>query len=247
MTNLDPALFAILPWYFSRQNNSHHFSLFVYRLPSNPLKMSNMQQRISKLVPWPTQKTKKYYTSQYFKLQHWNSTRIYPNPITYRGAFEAKRNEHTVRPRAHFEEIMGKIRAEQNTPVSNPSPVHIVSRNASICLNIRPWYEHIILRKLGLLTRYKDERVLIPNTPHWNRLLFHVKHLVRIVPMTFPDGIPSQEDIGRTKFNIFSGECRIGDQFKQPVSKVEGDKKPQILETRQMRNYLRHMIGIFST
>lgn len=204
-----------------------------------------MQMKIMKLVPWPTRKTKKYYTSQFNKLQHWNSTRIYPNPITYRGAFEAKRNANFGRPEFHFEEIMNKIRTEQNTPVNNPSPVHIVKRNTAISLNARPWYELVILRKIGLATRIKNEIVLVPNTPHWNRLLFHVKHLITIVPMKFPDGIPEESDIGRTKIDTFSGELRIGDQYKVLHHRVHGDQRPRILETRQMRNYLRKLIGIF--
>lgn len=207
--------------------------------------MSNMSMRIMKLVPWPTKKTKKYYTSQFGKLQKFNSTKIYPQPITYRGAFEFKRSENNGRPPEHFEEIFGRIRAEQNTPVTNPSPIHLVQRNASVSLNARPWYELVMLRKIGLLARNPDERVLIPNTPHWNRLLFNIKHLVQIVPMTFPDGLPTETDIGRTKVNVFSGEMRIGDQYKSSVHRVTGDQKPRIYETRQMRNYLRHLIGVF--
>lgn len=39
-------------------------------------------------------KRKFFVTSKFEKLEKWNKTRIYPNPITYRGAFENLRNEN---------------------------------------------------------------------------------------------------------------------------------------------------------
>lgn len=45
-------------------------------------------------------KRKYFFTSKFPKLEKWNKTRIYPNPLTYRGAFENKRNENFTMPEA---------------------------------------------------------------------------------------------------------------------------------------------------
>lgn len=45
-------------------------------------------------------KRKVFHTSRYPRLEKWNKTRIYPNPITYKGPFENKRNDNFTIPQA---------------------------------------------------------------------------------------------------------------------------------------------------
>ena len=187
--------------------------------------------------------TKKFITSKYPKLDRWNKTKIYPNPITYRGPFENKRNPNFTIPQLHFEVLTGRIRAIQNSQVTNPSPVHLVWRHQTICR--RPWWDKVIMRRLGLHSAKNWERALVPNTPHFNRLLWQVKHLIRVKPLTFPDGIPTEKDIGAVKIEDHSGIVRISDQYRVPEHRLTGDKKPKIFEGPTMRTYMRRTIGIF--
>ncbi|KAI1286782.1 39S ribosomal protein L30, mitochondrial [Halotydeus destructor] len=186
---------------------------------------------------------KRFYFSRFDKVDKWIKTNMYPNKKTYRGAFEAKRNENRCRPDAHFEELAEQIRTVQNIPVVQPSPIHMVWRHQP--MYCRPWWEKVTLRKLGLNMKFDHERILIPNTPHYNRLLWEVKHLIRVKPITFPDGVPTEADIGRTKICTFTGTVRIGDQYKVSDERLHGDKKPFIYEGEYLMKYLRRLIGIF--
>lgn len=53
-----------------------------------------------------------------------------------------------------------------------------------------PYWEKDILQDLRLLGR-SEEIVILKNIPEINRRLWRVKHLVEIVPITFPDGFPN--------------------------------------------------------
>ena len=186
---------------------------------------------------------KNYRTSKYEKLDKLNKLRYYPNPRTYRGPFEAKRNENFVRPHVHFEMLSTQIKAVQDSQVTSPSPVHMVWRHQNI--EGGHWWETNILRKLGLHTEQNYQRVLVPNTPHHNKLLWQVKHMVRVKPLTFPDGFPTEKDIGCVDINECTGEVRIHPKFKIPQERIDADKKPSIMEQQNMRHFLRKLIGIF--
>lgn len=167
---------------------------------------------------------------------------MYPNKETYRGAFEARRNENFCRPASNFDEILQRITDQRNAKVV-PSPVHLVWRTHQI--RLRPWWEKVVLRKLGLHYQKEYERVLVPNTPHYNRLLWEVKHLIRMKPLTFPDGLPTEADIGRTKLCMYTGVVRIGDQYKVHENRVHEPKKPIVYDTRYQHTFFRSLIGLF--
>jgi ribosomal protein L30/L7E len=186
---------------------------------------------------------KNFRTSKYPKLDAFNKTKFYPNPRTYRGPFEAKRNENFVRPEIHFEEMYNKIRAVQNSQVINASPFHLVWRVLDISRT--KWDESVILRKLGLHHEQNYVRTLVPNTPHHNKLLWQVKHLVAMKPLTFPDGIPTEKDMDCVRICESTGVVRISPSFRVPQERIDADKKPFIMEQRNMRHYLRKLIGIF--
>lgn len=188
-------------------------------------------------------KLKFFRTSKYDKLNLFNKTKFYPNPITYRGPFEAKRNENFVRPQIQFEEMFSKIKAVQNSQVTTPSPFHLVWRVLPI--HRTKWDEAVILRKIGLHQERNWFRTLVPNTPHYNKLLWQVKHLIKMKALTFPDGIPTEKDIDCVRIDEHSGVVRINPTFRVSQERIDGDKKPFIMEQRNMRHYLRKLIGIF--
>lgn len=184
-----------------------------------------------------------FYTSKYQKLDTWNKKWIYPQPKTYKGPFEARRNEFFSRPEIMMEEMRNRIRTAQTSHVTNPSPIHMVWR--AQLLQGRPWYEKVIMRRLGLHSEDAFERVLIPNTPHYNKLLAEVRHLIRMKPLTFPDGLPTEKDIGAVKICEHTGTVRISEQFRVPEERLYADRKPSILESKSMKYYLRKTLGIF--
>lgn len=139
--------------------------------------------------------------------------------------------------------ICDEIRKVQNTPIQNPSPIHMAWRSQP--LTARAWWERVIMRRLGLHDRRLYQRLLFPNTPHFNRLLYQVKHLITMKPLTFPDGIPTEKDIGAIRVEDHSGVVRINEQFRVPDHRLYGDKKPEVFEGKSMRNYMRRTIGIF--
>ncbi|KAL8584514.1 hypothetical protein ACOMHN_016835 [Nucella lapillus] len=72
-----------------------------------------------------------------------------------------------------------------------PAMLHMVRRVRS--LGGRPYWEKNMIKSLGLDEVKKYEPVVHKNTPGVNRILEKVKHLVQIVPITFPHGLPSDE------------------------------------------------------
>lgn len=188
-------------------------------------------------------KSKKIFkTSQYWKLDNWNKKHLYPNPRSYRGSFLHHKDKNRGRPQGMFEEIYDKIKLAQDAKVTNPSPVHLVWLRQT--LQCRPWYEKVIARRLGLHSRLMYERVLVPNTPHYNQLLYEIKHLIVMKPLTFPDGLPTEADIGATKFCAHTGTVRKGDQYKVPPQRLVTEV-PDILEPHNNRQYLRNLIGLW--
>jgi large subunit ribosomal protein L30 len=142
----------------------------------------------------------------------------------------------------YFEQLCDKIRDVQNMPIT-PSPVHVVHRSQP--LQARQWWERVIMRRLGLHGKEMYERVLIPNTPHYNRLLYAVKHMITMRPITFPDGVPTEKDVGAVRLEEHTGALRIDEKFRVPHHRVYGDKMPDVFSGKQMRSYLRRTIGIF--
>lgn len=52
-----------------------------------------------------------------------------------------------------------------------------------------PYWEKRVLQELKL-DRKQSDVVILKNIPEVNRALWKVKHVVEIVPVTFPDGFP---------------------------------------------------------
>ncbi|KAK9694395.1 Ribosomal protein L30p/L7e [Popillia japonica] len=68
-----------------------------------------------------------------------------------------------------------------------------------------PWWERNILKELKLMGKSNDV-VIIKNIPENNSRLWRIKHLIKIVPITFPDGFP--QDVSGT-FLKENGELTV--------------------------------------
>jgi len=72
-----------------------------------------------------------------------------------------------------------------------------------------------------------------------NALLWKVKHLVRITPITFPQGIPSDGDVRGAKLKE-NGELVFVPKLEEPtLSDVESDIKEPRIDGETMQKYLR--------
>ncbi|GAV09809.1 hypothetical protein RvY_19290 [Ramazzottius varieornatus] len=71
-----------------------------------------------------------------------------------------------------------------------PAKLHVVYRNK--CMSGRPKYEKSIMVELQL-DKPMYQMTVLKNTPEVNYKLWMVKHLVKVLPLTLPDGVPSQE------------------------------------------------------
>ncbi|TPP58944.1 39S ribosomal protein L30 mitochondrial [Fasciola gigantica] len=73
------------------------------------------------------------------------------------------------------------------------SPLHMVCRLKP--LKGVPYYERAVLEKYGLGGGVKNFHwIVVENTPSVNSELNTVKHLLRIQPVTFPQGLPTDTD-----------------------------------------------------
>lgn len=89
---------------------------------------------------------------------------------------------------------------------------------------------------------------IVKNTPENNALLWKIKHLVTVEPISFPYGEPTEEDIAHTKLKE-DGKCivhkKIGvdDKRLEVTEKVLNDPirlDRKTLEREAMLKWVRH-------
>ena len=128
------------------------------------------------------------FTRSYYK-DHFTYTPIYKGVFDY--------NDQTKYPRRmpafKEEELLDEIHAMRAKQIDNPSPFHVVRRIKSMAK--LPWTQKVTLRRLNLHSVRNGECVVVPNTPQFNSMLYHVKHLLELKPAKFADGrIPSEDE-----------------------------------------------------
>ncbi|XP_065343595.1 uncharacterized protein mRpL30 [Cloeon dipterum] len=104
---------------------------------------------------------------------------------------------------------------EQKIPYT-PSKLLMVQRVAKWAYN--PKWDKKVLKELGL-NKERGEVVIVKNTPQMNKMLYQVKHLIKIKPVTFPNGEPTEEDarvLGATVINEY-GEMEVRKSLQPPV------------------------------
>lgn len=173
------------------------------------------------------------------------------NPV-YKGPFEYKKREPQMVKfpfgcnhqtlENELEEIK-QIR-EKTLKEDDVSPFHLVWRYKSFGRTV--WTEKLIMRRLGLHQRASDIPVILPNTPHYNQMLWEIKHLIRLKPVKFPNGMPTEEDIGNIKIDLRTGELHINPSFKFAPENLERADTPAIFCGKYLREYLKDISGLMT-
>lgn len=65
---------------------------------------------------------------------------------------------------------------------------------------------------------------IVKNTPENNVLLWKIKHLISVEPITFPYGEPTEEDIKHTRLNE-NGECVVHKKIEVDERSIEEVEK----------------------
>uniref|UniRef100_A0A1L8DRH4 Large ribosomal subunit protein uL30m n=1 Tax=Nyssomyia neivai TaxID=330878 RepID=A0A1L8DRH4_9DIPT len=120
----------------------------------------------------------------------------------------------------------------QDPPVE-PSKLFMVKRIKPFKGN--PFWEKRILFDLGIADKTNDVAI-VKNTPEMNTLLWKVKHLVKITPIVFPYGEPTENDINYTYLKengecIVAKEIKVDDERWQAAVEFKDDKKRLDSET----------------
>lgn len=120
-----------------------------------------------------------------------------------------------------------------------PSKLFMVWRIAS--LNGRPKWEKETIIKLGLV-HDKVKYAIVKNTASNNEILWSVKHLIRVKPIEFPDGFPSEDDLYKTYLKQ-NGELIVEPRLHVDCEELERDAelKKKTLDHRYIQEDLRLM------
>ncbi|XP_039265429.2 uncharacterized protein LOC120341062 [Styela clava] len=96
-------------------------------------------------------------------------------------------------------------------PLDEPPKLWMVTQIHK--LKFRPYWEKEAMKDMGL---YKVNDISVQmNTANNNEKLWQVKHLIRIHPIQFPNGLPTKEDIGGTHLKS-NGELIIFKRLENP-------------------------------
>ncbi|CAG2112386.1 unnamed protein product [Medioppia subpectinata] len=169
--------------------------------------------------------------------------------VVYKGPFDYKR-DHTKAYKYPFginksaiEEEMNQINELRQHELKQVSPFHLVWRHKDIY--DMAWHERYVLSHLGLHQKEPNLRVVLPNTPHFNDLLWKVKHLIQLMPIAFPDGVPTDRDVGSVKLNTNTGVMNVNPNYKVSNERLDSAKSHDIFYGRYLREYLKWSSGLF--
>lgn len=112
----------------------------------------------------------------------------------------------------------------EEIPEAKPSPVLMVKKLKR--LNGEPWFNKDYCTQLGLGKEESlSKLVFLPNIPSVTLILFKIKHLVEIKPITFPNGIPDDFDpeIHGHKLNRQTGEFVVHPSLRVDMDELTKD------------------------
>ncbi|UXI19450.1 RER1-like protein [Sarcoptes scabiei] len=184
-----------------------------------------------------------------FISQFTRQSRSYIYHRVYKGPFEYKKKDTQMSqyPFVNHNDLQKKFKEiheirSRKLNDEDVSPFHLVWRYKSFYGN--HWTLKLILRRLGLHQTERNIPVVIPNTPHYNQMLWEIKHLIRLKPLKFPDGIPTEEDIGNVKIDLNTGELRINPANRIPQESLMQSAIPPIFSGKYLREYLKWSSGL---
>ncbi len=80
------------------------------------------------------------------------------------------------------------------------------------------------------------------NSEQTNKMLWQIKHLVKIVPITFPDGIPEEKDINSCRLYP-NGELRFNPDLRIDPERLEStetfQKSIDMIDKQTIQAYTR--------
>lgn len=129
-------------------------------------------------------------------------------------------------------------KSEPAVPVE-PSMLHMVTRVKP--LKGRPRNEKSTIFALNL-DGPQNQKVVLKNIPSVNKMLSTVKHLVKITPITFPNGYPTEKDIEHCLLKD-NGEFVIRKEL-QPIEKnvtpdtVPAEKQRVVMDKKTLERHL---------
>lgn len=146
---------------------------------------------------------------------------------------------YTVSELKHAQLYFDKVREfrKKSEEGFEPSKLFMVWRIAP--LYGRPIWEKQAIVDLGL-HKDKVKYVIVMNTASNNKFLWSIKHLIRLKPITFPNGFPTEEDAYCT-FLKQTGELIVTPRLKVNEEDLERDPEYERikLDPRTVRENLR--------
>jgi len=131
--------------------------------------------------------------------------------------------------------------AGEELPDGPPSPVLMVRRVKD--LYAQPWFNKNYCSQIGLGDQEKlSKLVFLPNLPSVSLILFKIKHLISITPVTFPNGIPEDFDPETHGYKLnLNGEFIVHPSLRNnPHTAVEGAEWMKIDRKQIQREASRH-------
>ncbi|KPI95484.1 39S ribosomal protein L30, mitochondrial [Papilio xuthus] len=109
---------------------------------------------------------------------------------------------------------------DHKDPEYTPSKLFRVERIRPVKNN--PWWQKLILKELKI---DEENRVtVVKNIPEINSRLWKIKHLIKLTPITFPYGEPSEEDINHTILKE-NGQCIVTKTLAPHPTQIEALEK----------------------
>ena len=140
-------------------------------------------------------------------------------------------------------------------PDYKPHELHLIKKIHKLVGE--PWWVKKSMVKLGFVSYMTVEWKVIysiqPNTVEVNKLLNLCKHVIKVLPVKFLNGYPTEKDVGNTRLNLETGELSIikpletipfNDNMSYYTNngvKISTDLKPTDtfpLDKEKMRQYL---------
>ena len=134
----------------------------------------------------------------------------------------------------HKDEWKTGLWAEKAKGNFDPPLVLLVERTQSLWG--QPWYHKEILERigLGLGTKKNFKRVAVPNMSFYTSKLYQVKHLIRIIPVTFPNGLPPKEEFDPKMARIMlDGKFLYHPKIKEQNLHIESGPPPDRLKIKE--------------
>ncbi|KAJ9576457.1 hypothetical protein L9F63_006670 [Diploptera punctata] len=127
----------------------------------------------------------------------------------------------------------------QKDPPYQPTKLLMIERVKPVYGN--PYWEKKLLKHFKL-DGQKREIAIVKNIPEVNNLLWRIKHLIKVTPITTPDGLPEEGDYNGTWLTEH-GEFRVSPRLRVDPKRIEATEQfyedKAKFDTETLKKYLR--------